>query len=245
MLAEPHDIQLLIDADILYHRAAFSVEDIFEFGGDPVRTVSDDEVVTLFNGLIIGILIDLNPKSYILCWSSNTNFRKKIYADYKANRKHVRRPVATAGVKNHLMLQYPSIVVQHLEADDLMGLLSHDGTVIVSDDKDLLTVPGLHYKPRAASRGIFPVSLAEADRLLLKQTLMGDAVDGYKGIPGIGDKKSDKILYEGGCTWQCVLDAYEKAGLSSKEALMNARLARILRPGEWDYILQEPHLWTP
>ncbi len=74
---------------------------------------------------------------------------------------------------------------------------------------------------------------------------MGDAADGYKGIPGVGQKKAEKILEKDGYTWNTVALAYEMAGLSQEEALLNARLARILRPGEWDYTNNEPKLWSP
>ena len=237
--------QLLIDADIIYHRAAFSCEDAFDFGDVVARTVDDDEVLRIFDGLLIGIFAELNPLSYLLCWSDSHTFRHDLFPEYKLNRQHVRRPVCVPEVKQILMKKYPSILVKNLEADDLMGMLSSHTTIICSDDKDLLTIPGLHYKPRKRELGVFRVSEEEADHRHLKQTLMGDHVDGFKGIPGIGDKKSDKILAEHGATWGTVKRAYADHGLPEEEALLNARLARILRPGEYDYISGTPTLWTP
>ena len=237
--------QLLIDADIVYHRAAFSCEDTYDFGDDAIRVVDDHEVLRVFDGLLVGIFNELNPLSYILCWSDTHTFRHDIFPEYKLNRQNVRRPVCVPEVKQILMKKYPSVLVNGLEADDLMGMFSSHTSIICSDDKDLLTVPGFHYKPRKRELGVFRVSVEEADRLHLKQTLMGDHVDGFKGIPGIGDKKSDKILDKDGATWDTVKKAYADAGLSEDEALLNASLARILRPGEYNFITGEPKLWTP
>ena len=237
--------QLLIDADIIYHRAAFSCEDSFDFGDVVARTVDDSEVLRIFDGLLLGIFNDLNPTSYLLCWSDRRTFRHDLFPDYKANRKGTRRPVCAPEVKKVLIKKHPSVLVDNLEADDIMGMLSSATTIICSDDKDLLTVPGWHYKPRKRELGMFRVTEADADRLHLKQTLMGDRVDGYKGIPGIGDVKAGKILREDGATWSTVKRAYIDAGLPEEEALLNARLAHILRPGEYDYVHATPVLWTP
>ena len=42
-----------------------------------------------------------------------------------------------------------------------------------------------------------------------------------------------------------VLAAYEKAGLGPDYALTMARLARILREGEYDFDKEEVKLWIP
>tara|TARA_R110002051_G_scaffold1247_4_gene6915 strand:+ start:8418 stop:9158 length:741 start_codon:yes stop_codon:yes gene_type:complete len=237
--------QLLIDADIIYHRAAFSCEDTYDFGDEAIRTVDDNDVIELFDGMLLGIFGLLKPASYICCWSDSRTFRHDIFPSYKANRTNVRRPVCIPEVKQHLIKKHPSILVSNLEADDIMGMLSSHNTIICSDDKDLLTVPGLHFKPRKKELGVFRVCEYEADRLHLKQTLMGDSVDGFKGIPGVGDKKSDKILDADGVTWDTVRRAYAKANMTEDDALLMARLARILRPGEYDFVNQAPKLWTP
>src|SRR5690606_12264806 len=61
--------------------------------------------------------------------------------------------------------------------------------VIVSEDKDLHTVPGLHFNPAKDSKVRY-VSTLDADRLFLYQTLVGDPVDGYPGAPRIGPKSA-------------------------------------------------------
>ena len=237
---------LLIDADIMYHRAAWSIEDHFDFGTNDRRPVSDDrEVIRLFDRLLAGLLTKLNSSTFLLCWTLSKNYRTDVDPMYKANRNDVRRPSCTKAVKEILMGTYPSLSHNGLEADDLMGLNSGDGRIIVSDDKDLLTVPGLHYHPRKPDKGIFGISEFEADYLLYMQRLTGDRVDGYKGIPGVGPKKADKILLDNPHNWRTILKAYEDHGLHDEDALITARLARILRPGEYDWVENKPILWSP
>jgi len=52
--------------------------------------------------------------------------------------------------------------------------------------------------------------------------------DGYSGIPGIGVKRAAAILEKNGCTWETVVNAFAEKNMTEEDALMNARLARIL-----------------
>jgi DNA polymerase-1 len=45
--------------------------------------------------------------------------------------------------------------------------------------------------------------------------------------------------------WETIVAAYVKSGLTKEDALRNARLARILRPSEYDFDTNTPVLWTP
>jgi DNA polymerase-1 len=89
----------------------------------------------------------------------------------------------------------------------------------------------------------------EADYWHMFQTLTGDAVDGYKGCPGMGPVGAQKLLSDGMAMedgmWPMVVKAYEKKNLTEEDALRNARLARILRWDDWDRKKKEPILWTP
>ena len=236
---------VLIDADIVYHRAAFSCEDKFVFGDEEIRTSDASVVADIFHNITSNILRHCESHRFIMCWSGSRNFRHDLVDNYKANRSESRRPVVDKDIFWYLKHRYPSAQVENMEADDIMGITSGEDTIIASDDKDLMTIAGLHFKPRKADRGIFRVTPHEADHLWLTQVLMGDATDGYKGIPGVGPKKAEKILQRDGYTWNTVEAAYLLAGLTKEDALLNARLARILRPGEWDYTNNKPKLWSP
>lgn len=45
--------------------------------------------------------------------------------------------------------------------------------------------------------------------------------------------------------WAAVLRAYAKAGLEFNQAILNARLARILRDGDYNYADNAVRLWEP
>ena len=76
------------------------------------------------------------------------------------------------------------------------------------------------------------------------QVLTGDSTDNYPGCPGIGPKKAADILNKE-LSWTSVVNAYLKAGLTEEDALLQARMARILQASDWNSKQQEPILWTP
>jgi DNA polymerase-1 len=79
----------------------------------------------------------------------------------------------------------------------------------------------------------------------LIQTLSGDQTDGYAGCPGIGIKRAETLFEKYGESWLTVVAAYEKAELTEADALMNARLAKILTVDDYDFTTSSPILWTP
>jgi DNA polymerase-1 len=113
-------------------------------------------------------------------------------------------------------------------------------------DKDLLTIPGRMFHLNQKLEGKWVESNEkDGNRQFLLQSLMGDATDGYGGCPGIGPKTAEKLLDKHGAVWATVEQAYIKAGLTKEDAVMNARMARILRATDWDFEKEEPILWTP
>jgi DNA polymerase-1 len=89
------------------------------------------------------------------------------------------------------------------------------------------------------------VNEEEADQWHLVQTLAGDQTDGYSGVPGIGVKRAIALFEEKGYNWKTVMEAFADKDLSEDIALENARLARILRHTDYDFIQRQPILWTP
>jgi DNA polymerase-1 len=112
--------------------------------------------------------------------------------------------------------------------------------VIVSDDKDMKTIPAKIYRPMSDER--LDMSQAEADRNFYIQCLTGDVTDGYSGLKGYGVKTAEKLLGSRP-DWSLVEKAYLKAGLTREDALTQARLARILRWEDWDYDNKKPILY--
>ena len=59
------------------------------------------------------------------------------------------------------------------------------------------------------------------------------------------NKKAEKIFEEKGYTWQAVVETFVEKELTEEDALVNARLARILQTSDYDHKNKEPILWTP
>lgn len=184
----------------------------------------------------------------VMCFSDSPSFRFDLYPEYKANRIGKRKPLGLRDLRRWIEQHYETRTMIGLEADDVLAILATNGSyrdpIIVSPDKDMRTVPC----QLLARDAVETVSEAEAARSWMMQTLTGDQSDNYPGIKGCGPVKADKILgaeADLGKMWALVVDAYRKAGLTFSDALLNARLARILRCGDYDCVSGEVRLWDP
>lgn len=251
---------LLIDGDVLAYQAAAATERIITLDGDnhfPLGSLT--EARAAFDHRLDFLTKTLGTDDCILCFSGDAgaNFRRALYPAYKANRAGKPRPVCLAALRKELMAD-PSLDIRweaNLEADDLLGLFTiyerseEEERIIVSIDKDLQTIPGLFFNLGRPEEGIRYITPEEADRAFMRQALTGDMTDNYPGCPKYGPATADKALATVPPTieamWPVVLAAYEKAGLGPDYALTMARLARILREGEYDFDKGEVKLWIP
>ena len=178
----------------------------------------------------------------ILFFTSPQNFRKKIMPEYKGHRNR-KKPCGFKRVINQLKKDYKVIVKPTLEADDSMGVYAtkYKGNIIVSPDKDMRQIAGKLYDFKET----VDITPEEGAKWHLIQTLSGDNTDGYSGVPGIGIKRAEQIFKLKGYTWKAVVETFEDKGMTEKDALINARLARILTTDDYDHEKKEPILWTP
>jgi DNA polymerase-1 len=178
-----------------------------------------------------------------MCISGADNFRKGISPTYKGGRKKSRKPCGYPAFVQWCKDTYEYGIEDTLEADDLMGILATTpgaNTIIVSDDKDMLTIPSRLYLP---TRGdLIDQTVAAADHAFLTQTLTGDTTDGYSGCPKVGAVTAARILGSRP-DWSLVESAFIKSGLTKDDALTQARLARILRHEDWDQKNKVVKLW--
>ena len=79
----------------------------------------------------------------------------------------------------------------------------------------------------------------------LIQCLAGDQTDGYGGVPGIGVKRAETLFNKEGYSWKTVVKAFKDKDLTEEDALVNARLARILTVDDYDFTKNRPILWSP
>lgn len=240
---------LLIDADITMFKSVVAAEEEYDWGNDIFTLLADVKVAKdVFKRQIEQYQKDLKIDDFICCLSDhNANFRKEVSETYKSNRKKTRKPVGYRALCDWIEENYETYRQPKLEADDCLGILATKPEnvgkcVMVSQDKDLKTIPGRLYRPDNQER--LTISEAEADRYFYIQTLTGDTVDGYPGLKGCGPKTAEKILGSRP-DWSLVEAAYVKAGLTAADAITQARLARILRWTDWDEEKGEVILWTP
>lgn len=254
---------LLVDADIVAYQLAFKSQRSYDFGDGEGTAMALDSLEDLhprIDDYIATLCETLKTNDVVICLSCPTsdNFRLGVYPDYKGNRDPSRKPLYLEEVKRYLEEHYPSYRRPHLEADDIMGILStHPGIIngkkiIVSEDKDMKTIPGWLYNPGKDSRP-WKVDEREADYWHLHQTLTGDRTDHYPGCPRAGDKASMGTLGAPGAylydtvqeAWRKIVLMYEAKGLTEEHALTQARCARILRASDYDFTNKAPILWTP
>lgn len=236
---------LLIDGDIVVYQYSSTVEHEVDWGNDVWSLWADAKEAQQLILQYIDILVDETAADdFIFCFSDKDNFRKDIDSNYKSNRKGKRKPVCYKALKQWITDEYKTETWDRLEADDVMGIMAtstmlEGEKVIVSEDKDLKTIPGLLWR----SGEMLNISQEEADYNHLYQTLVGDATDGYPGLRGVGDKRATELLKTP--TWETVVKAFEKAGQTEEDALVQARLARILRASDYNFEFDQPIIWSP
>lgn len=247
---QKNDNILLIDGDLIAYKVGFTSESVTDWGdGTVTLTGNVKETEHSVEVYVKRLMEQFTPKKTIICLGGKNNFRRALYPDYKAQRKSQRKPLMLNHVYKFLKENYDVKSKEGLEADDVLGILLTHPTllpgkrIVVSADKDLLQVPGRHYNPDKDLKRL--VKEPDADRVFWMQTLTGDSTDNYPGCPGIGPKRAEKLLAETGENFDTILAAYENAGLTRDDAILQARLARILRADEYDYKKKKPILWTP
>lgn len=252
------NVTALIDGDIFAYKASFGNESVIPIGDDMVHLEANlAETEATIEHLIYSVKEKLGAQQIIVAMSDDEkNFRKSIYEGYKRARNLVRKPLALSHAKKFIREKFDAKIKDALEADDVLGILATHPTlvkgkpVIVTIDKDLLQIPGRHFNPDKELKRM--VSETQGNEQFYMQVLTGDSVDNYPGCPGIGPKRAAALLdeaaalnFDHGVTWEAIIAAYKKAKLTEEDALIQARVARILRNSDYDFTRKEPILWTP
>lgn len=186
----------LIDADTMCFASAAMAEGQDE--GNAIWNVQNQ---------LDALLASWNISSFQLFVTGPGNFRYQIYPEYKANRNAAKRPAHLDACKEYLCREHRAVMSNGIEADDLIGIEAYrhlalgDDYTIVSIDKDLDMLEGLHYSPEIRREGKtikearrYHVSPNDAIKFFYYQLLVGDPTDNIKGARGIGKVKATKIL---------------------------------------------------
>ncbi len=160
-------------------------------------------------------LLEKHQPTHIACVfdTPEPTFRHEIYPEYKANRDAMPedlRPQIPLIRQLIEALNIPIVELHGYEADDVMGTLAKEAaaqglaSVIVSPDKDLLQLVSDELKIQVlntkdgevwhdregvkARMGVWPEQVVDF------LSLLGDASDNVKGVPGIGEKGAAQLL---------------------------------------------------
>ena len=237
-------MKLLIDADFIVYKSCAAAETEIDFGDDVIIVTSKfSEAYNKVKRELKKIHDAIwDSDEMILFFSDSTNFRKEIQSDYKGHRNR-KKPCGYKRVINALKNDYEVIIIPTLEADDAMGIYAtkNPGNMICSPDKDMRQIPGKLYDMEE----ITLINETMGPQWHLIQTLAGDQTDGYSGVPGIGVKRASTLFESEGYSCETVITAFEEKGMTEDDALLNARLARILTADDYDFKRKEPIPWTP
>ena len=242
---------LLIDADWLIYNSCCACEQDTRWNEWEHTLYSNrlEILIMIENRLDVYRTIADSKHDIVMCFTSYPTFRHEIFPEYKINRIGKRKPLALKSVIKEVKERYETVAYDNLEGDDVLGLLATNGRykdpIIVSVDKDMRTLPC----KLIADDSIEHITNKKADRHWFEMSLAGDAGDGILGIKGMGMVTASKTLASTPDTkealWFKVQETYTKKGYTIADAILNARLTRILREGDYDYNTGEVKLWNP
>lgn len=201
---------ILIDGNSLLNRAYFALPPMKDTQGRNVNAVYG------FTNLLLKVLADYNPTNLAVTFDKRgDNFRKALYADYKANRKGMPDDLAEQmPILQDLLATMGVKVVQSagIEADDLIGSLAAKfavPTLIVSGDKDLFQLVNDNTTVLLTKKGITEVETVTPESLFANygltprqvieyKALRGDTSDNIPGVKGVGEKTATALIQKYG-----------------------------------------------
>ena len=223
-MSETNKRLLLVDAPSYFYRAFHALPEFRSPSGEPT-------------GAILGVVNMLRklkqdfPSDYIAAVldPKGRTFRDEIYPEYKATRQAMPEPLAVQiepMIETIRALGWPVIVVDGVEADDVIGtLVTHAqeqgwDSVISTGDKDLTqlvndkvlwvnTMSGDKLDPAGvkAKFGVPPGLIVDY------LALIGDAVDNVPGVDKVGPKTACKLIEAYGSLEGVIAHADELKGV--------------------------------
>jgi DNA polymerase-1 len=226
----------LVDGMSNIFRAFYAIRGLSNSKGMPTNaiygfTVMLRRLVTVYKPDYLGVALD----------TIEPTFRHEQFADYKAHRPSM--PTDLVSQLPYMdrvceALRVPMLKLPRYEADDIMGTLAHKGAaaglqvVLVTNDKDLCQlVRDSDITILRVDNKLGEVFLDEAgvkaklgvrpDQVTDWIGLMGDAVDGIPGAPGIGEKGAVGLLEQYDNVENAIAHWEEVKRKAYREALQN------------------------
>lgn len=208
----------------------YLLDPIVLIDGSPLLYINGNnpDYKTRIDDFMYDVSAMFKSRQYVGVIDSGTSFRCSIEPTYKAQRDKtsiLEKQPFIYRVRDYLVEKYKFNLVTDIEGDDALAIMNRRfnkyfsvnikgqecerltyKTVIVSIDKDLLQLQGVHYNmksyrtdlssPTNASifiddKGKF---YATSYKLLYAQMLIGDTADNIKGLKGYGQVAATKLL---------------------------------------------------
>src|SRR5262249_52721936 len=187
--------------------------------------------------LLLKFRRELKPDRWALAWDGpGPTFRHEVYPAYKEHRPTMPEELSAQLTPIEDLARcmgLPVIEKPGMEADDVMATLARVGSqaghegLLVTGDKDMLQVVGDSVLVLAPQAKGDEYSRLDADGVRAKWgvppgqirdvlALMGDASDGYPGVPGVGEKTAVELL----TTFGSLDGIYERLADIKKPALV-------------------------
>ena len=233
----------LIDGSSQMYRAYHAIRDLTGPDGRPTNAVYG--FVTMLRKLITDHKPDFLAAAFDL---AGPTFRSELAADYKANRAPMPLDLVEQVPLVHEVceaLGVPVLTSEKYEADDVIGTLAFQAVaqglevVIVTSDKDFFQLVNGQirvFDPRKTGAWFDTDAVKEKmgvdpSQVVDLLSLMGDAVDNVKGVPGIGKKGGQDLINAYGSLENLLSHAsevtqkrYRTALLESGEAARHSKL---------------------
>jgi hypothetical protein len=195
-----NDAVFAVDGDIIAYRTAAVCEDHFE-----------GAVESIIDTTLKDIVSDTGIHKMRIYLSGEDNFRYRIAITkpYKGNRGSIKRPRFLEHAKEYLKTRYRAIQMHGYEADDGIATdMTINGAIHCGIDKDILQIPGLHYD--YVKKVWADISEDEATLRLYRQVLMGDNSDHIPGLPKVGEKTAEKLIFDPETAHEDAISVYKE-----------------------------------
>ena len=208
---------VLVDGSSYLYRAFHALPPLITSKGQPTGAIKG--VINMLKRLqkdypssVITVIFDAKGKT----------FRDDLFAEYKANRAAMPddlRPQVTPIHQIVKAMGLPLLVVEGVEADDVIGTLAEQATqksipvVISTGDKDMAQLVNEHVSlvntmtdVSMDPQGVIDKFGIPAEYIIDYLALMGDKVDNIPGVPGVGEKTALGLIQ----TLGSINDIYNK-----------------------------------
>ena len=200
---------LLIDGSSWLHRAFNALPPLSTSTGEPTGALYG--VLNMLRRL----LADYRPDHVAVVFDApGPTFRHTLFPDYKAHRPPLDPDLRAQIAPLHACIRalgLPLVQISGVEADDVIGALTHQATarglavLIVSGDKDLLQLVNERVRLLDTMKNVItdPAGVEQKfgvppERIVDYLALVGDVSDNIPGVPGVGPKTAAKWLNQYG-----------------------------------------------